>query len=256
MRVSGLCLLFVLVVTSRLPYAADVSHPNGSVEWQLASVMRAEHDGDLLRALSRARDVVDNHRDHVLAQLIYGRLMVKNGDAGGAIAVLQPLLATSSEDWRVWFWLGSAQLMAGDIDNAAVSLDEALSREAGQAALWVQRAIVEQERDNPRAALHYLQVANSIDVDNLDVLFNFAYATEMSGDWHKAATLYRYFLQHSASSVEYAHLRRQALRRLPVLAAHSPQASAMTADTGSQKAAGADHEVSADDSMLDSEPDW
>ena len=193
---------------------ASSANTGSSVEMEVTSVLQAERGGQLLLALSRARSAFEDYNDYTLARLTYGRLMVKSGDERGAITVLQPLVRSASSDWRPWFWLGTAYLIADDLDNAANALDEALAREGEQTAIWVQRAIVEQERGSPQTAVHYLQVANSISPDDLDVLINYAYAIELVGEYDKALLLYRHFLQRSVTSPEYGGLRSQILQRM------------------------------------------
>ena len=197
-----------VLLAESLPGMAD------SAELRLAAVLQAESEGQLLLALSRAQHTFSDNRQHMLARLAYGRLLVKSGDAGRAVDVLQPLVAGAPADWRPWFWLGSARLLRGELEQSADALDQALARQGEQPALWIQRAIVEQERGRPQVAAHYLQVAASLAPDNPDVLFNYAYASEQAGDSARAAVLYRRFLARSAGSPAHGRLRAQALKRL------------------------------------------
>ena len=165
----------------------------------LVAALEAENNGQFMKALTLTRALFERDKDHMMARMSYGRLLVKNGKSKKAITVLQPLAKDTLHDWQPWFWLGSAQLLMGELNNAAFSLDEALAREGGIISLWVQRAIVEQERGMPVVALHLLQVADGIEPGNSDVIINYAYASELSGDIKSAAIMYKKFLQLTAS---------------------------------------------------------
>ena len=190
------------------------SESTNSIESQLARVINMDDDNQSFKALSLVETIFINNKDHILTRIYYGRLLVKNGDGDKAISVLQPLAKQSMNDWRLWFWLGTAQLINGELDNAAFSLDEALAREGDVVSLWVQRAIVEQERGNADTAVHLLQIADNIEPGNSDVMVNYAYASELSGDINKAIIIYKHFLQITSSNPRYGRLRSQILFRL------------------------------------------
>ncbi len=202
--------------------------PPLSAELQLASVLQAEHEGRMLLALARARSTFEQYDQHVLARLTYGRLMVKSGDATGAVALLQPLAQQAPQDWHVWFWLGSAWLLQGKLVQAAEALDRALALNGEELAVWVQRAVVEQERGYPQHAEHYLQVAAQLAPENLEVLLNAAHVAEQLGKTGEAIALYRRFLSRSISHRSHASLRPRILERLHALS----QSQAVAAVTG------------------------
>ena len=197
-------------------------------EDRLAAIIKAENNGRMLEALSQARSHYHKNQDDVMAQLTYGRLLVKNGKATAAIDVLKPLASKHSDDWRPWFWLGSAQLMEEQLDVAAWSMDEALAREGGNVSLWVQRAVVEQELGNFQMAANMLQVADSIEPQHPDVLVNYAYALEQLGDTDKAIAVYRNFLIVSVSNNQAGRMRSHVVTRLAQIeqARRQPQGDA------------------------------
>lgn len=229
---------------------SNAYHLSSSVEMSLNGVSDAENQGELIVALSRAKAIYDNHPTHPLAALAYGRVLVKNGNSKQAIKTLQPLATETTQDWQPWFWLGSAQLIDGDLVNAANSLDEALAREGQVVALWIQRAIVEQELGNPESAMHMLQVANGIEPNNTDVMVNYAYASEHAGDLAKATMIYKRFLQLSASKPSYGSLRSQILSRL------SKIESARKTTTSKAKPVSQEQELSSEELEEDSDEDF
>ncbi len=213
-----LCQLYASVVLAndRPGTAGD------SAELQVATVLQAEHDGRMLLALTRAQSTFERHPQHLLARLTYGRMMVKNGDAAGAIEVLRPLARRAPHDWRVWFWLGSALLLHAELDQAADALDQALVRNGDELAVWIQRAVVEQERQRPEHAEHYLQVAAQMVPEDLNVILNSAYVAERLGRHERAIALYRSFLARSVLRQSHAHLRVDILDRLHALSRYVP----------------------------------
>lgn len=209
-NLKTLILACALVVTPGLAQASG----NHKV---VGVIVEHENAGRLLAAMSRAKNHYLRNRNDELAQLTYARLLVKNGKPVKAIEMLKPLANQHGDDWRPWFWLGSAQLMNKQLDDAAWSMDEALAREGERVSIWVQRAVIEQERGNYRAAANMLQVADSIEPGNIDVLVNYAYALELSGELDKSTAVYRSFLKASAGSSEVGRLRSRVLSRLTTI---------------------------------------
>lgn len=203
-----------LILAAALTFAAGIVSATESQQKLLASIVEQENAGKLLAAMSRARTNYSLNEKNELARLTYARLMVKNGKPAEAIDLLKPLANQHGDDWRPWFWLGSAQLMMKQLDDAAWSMDEALAREGSRVSVWVQRAVIEQERGNPQAAANMLQVADSIEPGNIDVLVNYAYALERSGELEKSSAVYRRFLKASATNPEVGRLRSRVLSRL------------------------------------------
>ncbi|MGB0496572.1 MAG: hypothetical protein ACPGJI_09460 [Kangiellaceae bacterium] len=84
--------------------------------------------------------------------------------------------------------------------------------------MWVQKAITEQEKGNSKVALNLLQVANSIQPNNSEVLVNYAYVSEIEGEVTQAVELYRYFLKLSASDRTKGKMRSEVMLRLAQIA--------------------------------------
>ncbi len=197
---------------------ADLNESAEITAVTIDKVIKLEQAGKFTLALSSVQKIHKTNPQDVLIQLAYGRLLVKNSQVISAIRVLQPLATEHSKNWRPWFWLGSAYLLNGNLQKAGLSLDEALAREGQVVSIWVQRAIIEQEKGNAEAAVSLLQVANYIAPDKADVLLNYGYASELSGDLDKASAAYQRFLQISASKPEYGRVRSQVFQRISLLA--------------------------------------
>ncbi len=127
-----------------------------------------------------------------------------------AIRLLENFESDQAE-WGVQFWLGTAYLLDGQLDNAAVVLDEALALEAERAEIWVQRAIVEQERSQPEIALQILEVAAQVDNSYPMTFLNAGIAYDSLGEVENARGAYARFLKLSAADSGSNRMRR--LRR-------------------------------------------
>lgn len=185
-----------------------------SIEKRLNQVLKNEELGQLNIALASVKRLYNENDQHKEASISYARLLLKTNQAMTAQQVIQPLVETASDDWRVWFFLGSAQLLNGDLNNAADSLGRASSLNGEEVSIWVQRSIIEQEKGNSKAAINLLQVANNLSPNNTDVLINYAYANEKFGNYQKAVRLYQLFLQQSASDHLKGSLRSEVMLRL------------------------------------------
>jgi len=130
-------------------------------------------------------------------------------DYASAISRLENLDA--GERWEVPFWLGTAYLLDGQLENAELMLDDALSRQSEVAEVWVQRAVVAQERDQPQVALQLLEVAAQVDSSYALTYLNVGIAYESLGDGQNARGAYGRFLKLSAAGSNTSRVRR--LRR-------------------------------------------
>lgn len=130
-------------------------------------------------------------------------------DYGRAISRLENLQAGGR--WEVPFWLGTAYLLNGQLDNAALMLDDALSLQSEVVEVWVQRAVVAQEQQQPRVALQFLEVAAQVDGDFPLTFLNVGIAYESLGDVQNARGAYGRFLKLSSANSQTSRVRR--LRR-------------------------------------------
>ena len=130
-------------------------------------------------------------------------------DYQSAISRLENMEAGSR--WEVPFWLGTAYLLDGQLENAELMLDDALALQSEIAELWVQRAVVAQELRQPLVALQFLEVAAQLDETYALTYLNVGIAYESLGDVQNARGAYGRFLK--LSSVGDATSRERRLRR-------------------------------------------
>ena len=130
------------------------------------------------------------------------------------MAVLQPLFAEPPERWEPWFWLGTAQLGLGQLEQARGSLMEGLARDATVPQLWVQRALVSQQQGRFGEALDALRQAELLAPKLPEVHLNLAYALEVEGNRLVALKHYRAFLTLTEGKKAYHPTRRKVLDRI------------------------------------------
>jgi tetratricopeptide (TPR) repeat protein len=193
------------------------------VEKLFRTSLHLQEAGKDKQAIVALQKLLKLDQAHKSARLILGRLVVINGQYATVESLLTPLLHKKNKDWQPWFWVGTAQLMSGELDLAAYSLDLALQNDGRfQSAVWVQRAVVEQEKNQSANALRYLHVASDLDADNEQVYINLAYAYEASGYSERANEYYQRFLEKPMGTVRNSDLRRTVIKHLASAAVAKP----------------------------------
>lgn len=204
----------------------DISkdHAQTRVDHLLYQSVELRKAGREEESIELLRRVISLDPSRHRARLILARELVAREEFAEVGGVLLPLLHKSNTDWRPWFLAGTAQLMTGDLDLAAYSLDKALSETGrSQAAVWVHRAIVEQQQNRPENALQLLNVAAELDPDDPQIYINMAYAYEDSGEGDNANAYYQRFLESPLGTEHNNALRQKVVKHL----AESRQLDAM-----------------------------
>lgn len=142
-----------------------------------------------------------------------GKKHIEHGKLPEAIQTLEALQAVDNS-WEIHFWLGTAYLLQGRHQDAAQSLDHALRLQSEIAEIWVQRAIVEQERGNTDAAIQLLGIAQQIDSHCAKAYLNAAYLYEQTGKYEAARNAYIHFLKLSPQDTLNRHIREHIHSRL------------------------------------------
>jgi tetratricopeptide (TPR) repeat protein len=153
------------------------------------------------------RTVLDANQQQIIKSLI------RKKQYSEVIALLEDSQILTG-NWQANFWLGTAYLMQDQLPAARKALDSALELRGDIAEIWVQRAIVEQERDKANVALQLLNVALQINAQCEEAYLNAAYAYEQLGNIEAARAAYGYFLKLSVNNPRGARLRQQVLSRI------------------------------------------
>jgi len=220
MRGIAIWVLALSLFLGGLPRSHADSLPGGA-EALYDAALRAEAAGQWDEAVHRLAELLSRHPDHDRGRLLQGAMLVRVGDYLEAALILAPLLEKPRSGWRPWFWMGTAELLMGRLENAADYLDEALAIEGGNAAIWIQRALVEQQRGQDRFALQMLAVAEQLAPDDPRVALNIAYSLDRLGRAEEAVARYTHYLLLTAGREEERQARRQVLQRIGHLSLRS-----------------------------------
>lgn len=147
-------------------------------------------------------------------KLARARHLIQTRRYARAVITLRPLFVTPPKTWEPWFWLGTAQLGLGQWEKARNSLVEGLARDATVPQLWVQRALVSQQRGRFGEALDALRQAELLAPKLPEVQLNLAYSLEALGERQVAVTHYRTFLSLTEGKRAYHATRKKVLDRI------------------------------------------
>ena len=154
------------------------------------------------------------HSSPTEATLIQAKYLIKKRRYQHAVILLKPLFVTPPETWEPWFWLGTAQLGLEQFEQAEESFLEGLARNAAIPHLWVQRALVSQQRGLYGEAVEALRHAELIAPDLPEVQLNLAFSLEGQGRITDAVHHYQAFLAITEGSKSYQPARKKVLDRI------------------------------------------
>jgi Tfp pilus assembly protein PilF len=180
----------------------------------LASARRAEEVGQMEEAQRLLSKLLAQHPADEEGRLMMARLLVQKGAYADAAALLQPMLQTGPGRWEASFWLGTAQLGQGNLALAENYLNQALAVESNAPQIWVQLAIVAQQRGNHTQALQLLGEAKRLNAQMPEVHLNIAFSQDSLGNISTAVYAYRMFLKLTEGKSLYVDQRREVLMRM------------------------------------------
>ncbi|GAV20720.1 tetratricopeptide repeat protein [Mariprofundus micogutta] len=184
--------------------------PALSSEELFTAAKTALMQGNRSKALDHLAQLLSVNPGHRAARLMYGKELVLNHQYAEASLVL-PELLNSSSDWRAWYWMGTASLMRGQLNDAENYLSEAIARNGEVAELWVQRAIIAQENNNHETALQLLSIAKDLDPDMPEVSLNIGYSADALGNKKLANRAYGHFLVQTNRSPKHIRVRQKVI---------------------------------------------
>jgi Flp pilus assembly protein TadD len=148
------------------------------------------------------------------ATLIQAKYLIQKRRYSHAMTILKPLFVTPPDTWEPWFWLGTAHLGLEQFEQAEEAFLEGLSRNAAIPHLWVQRALVSQQRGLYGEAVEALRQAEMIAPDLPEVQLNLAYSLEAQGQIGVAVQHYQTFLAMTEGRPSYQAARKKVLERI------------------------------------------
>jgi Tfp pilus assembly protein PilF len=153
------------------------------LETSIAAARGVLRSGQYAQALSKAREITDDHPDH----------------------------------WEGWFILGSAELASGNLPAADQALARASRLNQRSAAVVTQRALIAQERRDHVQAVRLLEEARQLAPRLPEVHLNLGLSHEALGNAGAAEESYRNFLRVTESATgagAYGTQRRFVMEKL------------------------------------------
>ncbi len=142
------------------------------------------------------------------------REQIKVGAYAEIATSARMLIQDFPDRWEPWFWLGTAQLALGQREAAETALERASNINPKDARIWVQRAVVEQERGDHAAALRLLGIARDLSPASPQIYLNMGYSNDALGQTGKAEDNYHRFLALTEGNGSYLTQRKSILQRL------------------------------------------
>jgi tetratricopeptide (TPR) repeat protein len=147
-------------------------------------------------------------------RLRHAQQLIRSGEYEGAVALLSPLFHDPPVKWEPWFWMGTALLGKGDMEQADQFLLSGLARNDKIPQLWIQRALVAQQRGDYQLAIHELRQAETLEADLPHIHLNMGYAYERLGNDRLANQYYGKFLKLSEDQPAFFSTRKKLFARL------------------------------------------
>ena len=143
-----------------------------------------------------------------------GQHFIRIGKYDEAVALLSPLFHEPPNNWQPWFWMGTALLGKGEIDQADQYLLSGLARNDKIPQLWIQRALVAQQRGDYQLAIHELRQAETLEPNIPYIPLNMGYSYEQLGNNPLANQYYGKFLKLSEDNPKFFSTRKKLFSRL------------------------------------------
>lgn len=141
--------------------------------------------------------------------LHHAQELIQTGKYEEAQAMLSPLFHEPPVRWEPWFWMGTAYLGAGQLDQADQYFLSGLARNDKVPQLWIQRALVAQQQGSFQLAVHELRQAEALQPDLPHIHLNMGYAYERMGNNRLANQYFGRFLQLTEGQPEFFSIRKK-----------------------------------------------
>ncbi len=147
-------------------------------------------------------------------QLKQARQLINIGSYSEAIDILKPIIDRQEETWDTYLLMGAAYLGLGEPDHAETYSEMGLAMNGKVPQLWLQCAIVEQQRGKHEAALRILNEAEKLAPDIPEVQLNIGYSYDAIGNQRFSVRAYNSFLKLTEGNPAYMMVRYKVLERL------------------------------------------
>jgi TolA-binding protein len=130
-----------------------------------------------------------------------------------AVSFLSPLFKDPPVTWEPWFWMGTALLGQGQLEQADQFFLSGLARNDKIPQLWIQRALVAHQHGEYQLAIHELRRAESLDAAIPHTHLNMGYAYEKLGNDRLAGEYYAKFMKLSEGNPAFFSIRKKLYAR-------------------------------------------
>lgn len=149
--------------------------------------------------------------------LHHAQQLIQAGEYEEAQAILSPLFHDPPVTWEPWFWMGTAYLGSGQLEQADQYFLSGLARNDKVPQLWIQRALVAQQQGSFQLAVHELRQAEALQPDLPHIHLNMGYAYERMGNNRLANQYFGRFLQLTEGQPDFFSIRKKLLASLTSL---------------------------------------
>ncbi|MEE9335613.1 MAG: tetratricopeptide repeat protein [Granulosicoccaceae bacterium] len=193
----------------------------GERERRFAELKHSLRGPEGLLHLPKLEIFVKHYPDHLQARLwlIRSQLMAQQED--NALNSIGEPGSWQDPDWQVSYWKAQVYLHHGQLGSARRAMDYALSNMSGNADIWVQQAVLEQETNNHDGAVQLLKIALEVNPANAIAQLNLGFSLEHLSQYQAALKAYRKYLSNGDAS--NSTLRLKVLKRVELLARYNSQ---------------------------------
>jgi len=175
----------------------------------------ASNQFDTPSTLQEALEAAEIPRQTLPATRIrHAQQLIQAGNYEEAAGWLSPLFHDPPVTWQPWFWMGTALLGKGDTEQADHYFLSGLARNDKVPQLWIQRALVAQQRGDYQLAIHDLRQAEALDANLPHIHLNMGYAYEQLGNNRLANQYYGNFLKLSEGQPGFFSTRKKLFARV------------------------------------------
>ena len=186
-----------------VPQAEDIKVSSEFVEYLAQSETQAE---------KKLTTILEEHV--VVKQLKRARHLINIGSYAEAIDLLKPIIDRKEEIWDTYLLMGAAYVGLDELDYAEEYLRNGLAINGNVPQLWLQYAIIEQQRGRHEAALRILNGPERLAPDIPEVQLNIGYSYDAIGNQKLSIKAYNSFLKLTEGNSAYIMVRHKVLERL------------------------------------------
>ncbi|GMT41865.1 MAG: hypothetical protein IEMM0002_0276 [bacterium] len=147
-------------------------------------------------------------------RLDFARELINDSLYSDALDNLKPIFDAPPGNWEPYLLMGTAYLGLGRLDKADDFFRQGIKIDDARPRLWLQRAIVAQQKDDHQSALKILREVEKIAPSMPEIKLNIGYSNDVLGNKAEAAKSYQIFLAYTEGREDYFLMRRQVFQRL------------------------------------------